>query len=59
MTAAWEDKMKYLFAITAAAMLSASVSTAALAQSWSQKSYNNSQAAQKSQQHYNNQTGRR
>ncbi|MDT2021263.1 hypothetical protein [Methylocella sp. CPCC 101449] len=41
--------MALLFAVPAGAM----------AQSWNQKAYNNSQAAQKSQQHYNQQTGRR
>jgi hypothetical protein len=51
--------MRYIFAFVAAAMMSASAPSVSSAQGWNQKAYNNSQAAKKSQQHYNNQTGRR
>ncbi|MGE3247834.1 MAG: hypothetical protein AB7J19_16020 [Beijerinckiaceae bacterium] len=51
--------MKYVMALAAAAMMSAMIPVAASAQGWNQKAYNNSQAAKKSQQHYNNQTRRR
>ena len=51
--------MKRILGVAAAMALLFAVPASAMAQSWNQKSYNNSQAAQKSQQHYNNQTGRR
>lgn len=51
--------MKYIVAIAVGMALYATASTEVSAQGWNQKAYNNSQSAQKSQQHYNRQTGRR
>ena len=51
--------MKYIVAFAIVIMVYATASTESSAQGWNQKAYNNSQAAQKSQQHYNRQTNRR
>ena len=51
--------MRYIVAIAVGMALYVTASTEASAQGWNQKAYNNSQAAQKSQQNYNRQTGRR
>lgn len=51
--------MKSLIAFAAFVLIVVTGSTTVSAQGWNQKAYNNSQAAQKSQQHYNRQTGRR
>ena len=54
-----ETHMQIIFAIAAAFMFYTAAPTVASAQGWNQKSYNNSQAAKTSQQHYNRQTNRR
>lgn len=51
--------MNFIVSIAAAAMFYTAAPTAASAQGWNQKSYNNSQAAKTSQQQYNKQTNRR
>lgn len=52
--------MKYLLLIAAATMMYVAIpQQEASAQGWNQRAYNNAQAAQKSQQHYNNMTRRR
>lgn len=51
--------MQFIIAIAAAVMFYTAAPTAASAQGWNQKSYNNSQAAKTSQQQYNRQTNRR
>ncbi len=52
--------MKYLIAIAAAVMMYATMPTSVSAQSgYNQRAVNNANAAKASQQHYNNQTGRR
>lgn len=51
--------MKYVVALAAGMMLYVAAPAAVSAQGWNQKAYNNSQAAQTSQQQYNRQTGGR
>lgn len=51
--------MHLIVAIAAALLFYTAAPTAASAQGWNQKAYNNSQAAKTSQQHYNRQTNRR